>query len=1130
MASLAKDAIWDALDTFLQEMDRVGRPNLVHAVLLDGHKPTNKDLGQNPEEYVEDNLIWPILNILGIQFTKRPFQETGRHGVWPDFRIDNLQGKELIGENKAPNEFHSGEKEVADYLDRRSIGADYGIATDGLRWGLYHLNISGDVAQFRELDVVDLRPALVQLGSDQGILPENVDLYDETPDGAVKTFLDVFERDALLHRVTEQYPRWIREEQRKDVDAFFDLYIELLFGEGNEHTYQTCLVNEIQSPARGTEKEKRLFAISLVNRLLFTKFLEDVGVLDTEFLTKRVSDYEETGNKMAGNLYETQLKPIFYDLFNTKKGNRKDKYSGSWFKRVPYLNGGLFKPNINDERSYTVTDGILKKVVKDLIEGHQLREHFEDRRLDPAILGSVFEKTITYIENDYDQDIGAHYTPDDVTSIIVRNTLSKKAKDVFVDVFSSHAGGGEEVKGSIEDRSLEDILRRIEESEGWFGLPEALEEVEEQLLDLRMVDPSCGSGHFLTSLMAELYRLWESVYRGRNGGDAPSDEEKYKARKRIALTCIYGVDVDPIAVEIGRLRVWLKIIEDLDWKPEFGALPNIDLNILAGNSLVGLPLKESGRLPLWMDSIDELTKLRRQHKFDEAGRKQDIEELREKTIQPAANEAFLKQFEEKREWSGESSEEVEIFLDEIDPDLLFSVTTLFRIRNARDDYLTEPQKEYLDKWAATPYSRQARLNPDDLIEKIRVEEGVGREEALRQGQEWLSALEEEDLHVTTIERGVIEYDLSRSLGNPFHWPVLFPELTNGDSEDHSIHFDIIVGNPPYGNLVGPSEQFFLERYLTRNISDISAPFVERQLQLLDKEGYFGNITTARLVYKQDIPDFHEMLREKLIGGKMACFAKRPSKIFTGDKSAEVRCSVITGKKSENGSLNKLETSKFIRFNESDRDEKLRNIKYSQTEPYILTKSIGGEGSHRFEILPKVGEKEIRGTLEHWKGMDFQVREFTSEGGGNSLHIREGSDYWLCAMIDPLYQANNTGIMRFDSEVARSTTFLTVHSSMFYMFWMVYGDQFHLYKSMVSSFPIPSPSVLSRHESSIMAYRGRLWEGLKKAFDEDDEEFTMQPLKPLIDEVDNLLGKMMGMPLPLIEYSKRFQEKYRMQAD
>jgi len=849
MASPQEDEIRSTLSGFLTKMYQDGRPNLVHAVLLGDHKPTNSDLGQNPEEYLEDNLIWPILDTLGVNFIKRPYQDTGSHGVWPDFRINNLQGKDLIGENKAPNEFQSGVKEVSDYLDRRSIGADYGIATDGLRWGLYHLNISGDVAQLRDLDVVDLRPVLVETGRQQEMLPEDPDLYDQTSEEAIQEFLNIFERNALLHRVTEEYPRWIREEQRKDVDEFFDLYIELLFGKGTDYQYQTCLVNEIKSPKRGTEKEKRVFAISLMNRLLFTKFLEDVGVLDTEFLTMRVSDYEDAGEKMAGNLYETQLKPIFYDLFNTKSKNRKDKYNSSWFSRVPYLNGGLFKPHITDEQSYTVSDGILKRIVRDLIEGHQLREHFEDRRLDPAILGSVFEKTITYIENDYDQEIGAHYTPDDVTSIIVRNTLSKKAKDLFVDTFSSHAGGDREVKKSIEDRSLGDILRRIEEREGWFGLPEALQEAEEELLNLRMVDPSCGSGHFLTSLMAELYRLWESVYRGRNGGDDPDDEEKYRTRKRIALTCIYGVDVDPIAVEIGRLRIWLKIIEDLDWEPGFGALPNIDLNILSGNSLVGLPLKESGRLPLWMDSIDELTELRKEHKFDEAGRKRDIEELQEKTIQPAANEAFLKQFEQKREWSGSSSDEVRGFLEKIDPELLFSTASLFRIRNAQDDYLTDAQKQYLNEWNATPYSRQARLSPEDLLQKIRVDEGVDREEAVVQGKSWLTNLSQEGLEVTTIERRAVEYDLDRSVGTPFHWPVLFPELTNGQSGNHSIHFDIVVGNPPYGNLVGPSEEFFLERYSARGISDISAPFVERQLQLLDRNGYFGNITTARLVYK-----------------------------------------------------------------------------------------------------------------------------------------------------------------------------------------------------------------------------------------------------------------------------------------
>jgi len=1132
--STVGDRARKVLKDFLRQIDKDGRVNLVHDMLLKSHVPEGADIGRRPEEYVEDKLIWPLLDAFELDYEERPYKEGGLHPDWPDFEIKNIRERSPVGENKKPNKYLAGRKDINDYLDKRSIGAEYGIVTDGIEWGIYYLNISGDVANLRELGHVDLRPLLIKMASDEGMVPDDVGVSEDEADRRLEELCDTFQRTSLEQRLRMEYPKWVREAQKRDVEDFFDLYIELLFGEGGgRYSYQTCLVNEIQRPphleAGDSEgSQVRVFAISLMNRLLFTKFLEDTGVLKDGLLGERVRSYEENVEHITGNFYDSYLKPLFYNLFNTPKENRVGKHRKGWFEEVPYLNGGLFRPSIPDERAYSVTDGILKRIIVDLIEGSELREHHEDNRLDPAILGSVFEKTITYIENERNQkDIGAYYTPDDVTSVIVSETLSQKAKDVFVDIFTSHAGGGAGIEEKIRDKSLEEILRLIEKKgTGYYSDPEALEEAEERLLKLRMVDPACGSGHFLTSLMSELYRLWESVYRGKHPNQRPSNEEKYRIRQKIALNCVYGVDADPIAIEIAKLRIWLKIIEGVDWKPQYGALPNIDLNILAGNSLIGLPMKGSGQFPFWSDSVEQLTRLREEHKYNEEGRKRDIQELQDEVIQPQATSAFLNQFEEKREWKGSSTEDVERFLEELSVNDFKASVELIRVRNVNAKQLSQDQIEYLDNHGVKTHQNQAKIFPDDLIKQFMVNGKSGRSEAEAEALEWVRNLNERDLRATSVRRGPLEYDLGQVLSKPFHWPILFPELASEDGNGHEISFDVVVGNPPYGNLVGESETFFLERYESQDSSDIAAPFVERQLQLLDHGGYFGNITTAKLVYMSDIPGFHDMLRHQLENAQIACFAKRPMKVFSG---AEVRTAIITGRRSDGETASPLMTSDFIRFNESDRESRLRSISYKPADPHVLTDKIGGERSNSYALLPKVGNEKIESILSHWAKSPRQLKDFVvdEDQAESQLYYRRGNDYWLSAMVHPLYDATTIKELHFDTELQRNLAFLSVHSSLFYLYWMVYGDQFHLNKRMVRRFPAPSTQTIQDHEEKIEKKKDKLWTHVKQAFDSNVNQFKMQPVKPVLDEVDELLGEMHKLDDKLVEYAKGYQEEYRM---
>src|SRR3972149_10528110 len=108
------------------------------------------------------------------------------------------------------------------------------------------------------------------------------------------------------------------------------------------------------------------------------------------------------------------------------------------------------------------------------------------------------------------------------------------------------------------------------------------------------------------------------------------------------------------------------------------------------------------------------------------------------------------------------------------------------------------------------------------------------------------------------------------------------------------------------------EIFAIKNYITSDIREIAANFVEREIKLLVCGGYLGNITTLGLVYRGDISYFHDFIQNNTQKTKIACFERRPSQLF---KDAQIQVGmIISQKKIKDYNPSEIETSKFIRFN------------------------------------------------------------------------------------------------------------------------------------------------------------------------------------------------------------------------
>lgn len=338
----------------------------------------------------------------------------------------------------------------------------------------------------------------------------------------------------------------------------------------------TILINHLV--AEGYDKEdSKLFTSRLLGRLLFVWFLRKKHIIDESF------GYFDIDGKDSSDYYDESLKQLFFHTLNTPTNDpsRKDKVT-------PYLNGGLFEAHDNDwaDRKVTFPTGYFKSLFEHLEQYNfttdESSPEYEQVAIDPEMLGRVFESLLaTQLTETGEQARkakGAFYTPREIVSYMSRESLRQ-----YLYTKLDNPAWNDGVDKLLDTPDAEWELSHSNSKRNLWG--EANRNIVPQMVitaldELKILDPACGSGAFPMGMLQIILKTYERL---------ESRFDPYETKLRIIEENIYGVDIEPMAVEISRLRAWLSIVVDSNKKPsDFKPLPNLDFKFVVANSLIPL--------------------------------------------------------------------------------------------------------------------------------------------------------------------------------------------------------------------------------------------------------------------------------------------------------------------------------------------------------------------------------------------------------------------------------------------------------------------------------------------------------------------------------------------------------------
>jgi len=612
---------------------------------------------------------------------------------------------------------------------------------------------------------------------------------------------------------------------------------------------------QLKSEFKLKEIDSSDFAKKTLGQMAFLYFLQkkgwfgvapgqDWGTGVKNFLRKVFERREKYGE----NFFDDVLEPLFYEALAQDRGN-ESIYPKLNNCRMPFLNGGLFEPmngyswetthirlpdnlfsNKNKTKEGDIGDGIL-----DIFDRYNFTVNESDPlemevAVDPEMLGKVFENLLEIKDR---RSKGTFYTPREIVKYMCQESLIKYLDTSTNSLIPNHDIEFFIRKGSQIIQNDKAVISKGEDSEDLkFILPQSIVDqssvLDSLLKDIKICDPAVGSGAFPLGMLNEIIgaRLLLGIHLNTN-------PTSYDLKLHAISNSIYGVDIDPGAIEIAKLRLWLSlVVEENNPTP----LPNLDHKIMQGNSLVSKYaeielfdddyLKRTDSVKSEKQEIqDKLEAIQKEYlSLNSSGeltveRKQEIEKI------AITFQKKLKHLNQKLNDVGESAD-------------LFDDEKSKKIAQQKSKLLQKKIKYYV-----TVASKTEKENLKKEIDNLKWDL---IESALQEKNEINKLNEIKDLRKKNVK--------------PFFiWKLEFGNVFVDD-----LGFDVVIANPPY---VSHDEiEDYEKKYIKSNFesfqsfADLYCYFIELGVSLLKNNGILCSITSNSYLKA----DYGKSLRQFLI--------------------------------------------------------------------------------------------------------------------------------------------------------------------------------------------------------------------------------------------------------------------------
>ncbi|MBW1616823.1 MAG: class I SAM-dependent DNA methyltransferase [Deltaproteobacteria bacterium] len=592
-------------------------------------------------------------------------------------------------------------------------------------------------------------------------------------------------------------------------------------------------ISRLSEPDKfGNTQQERLFNIGLelsitwINRILFLKLLEAQLIA----YNKGDQSYAFCNIKKIKNYND--IDKLFFSAL-AKKTDARNEDIKQKFEKIPYLNSSLFEPteleqttlfisNLNGNKKIPIiSTTVLKNNKGDKLtgelsaltylfnfldaydfasEGAEAIQEENKTLINASVLGLIFEKINGYKD-------GSFFTPGFITMYMCRQTVRKTIIEKFNQVKKWNC------------KNLDDIYNKIENS------PEHRNKANQIINSIRICDPAVGSGHFLVSALNEIIAVKHNLeilqdsrgrrlkeynievendeliitdengklfeYHYKNKESRRVQETLFYEKQTIIENCLFGVDINPNSVKICRLRLWIELLKNAYYKQnrELETLPNIDINIKCGNSLVS-------RFAINAD----LSRALRKSKYNIDSYKIAV-----------ANYRNAESKEQKRG----AEKLIEDIKEDFRSEILSSDPKEKRLKKLNGDLLLEESKR--------KFFEMSKEDKEDFNKKVA---------KITEKKEKLEA------DIKAIKSNKI-------FQNAFEWRYEFPEVLNDNGSFKG--FDMVIGNPPYISLAKikkQSDYFSISGYQTYSKgADIYCLFYELAGRIIKANGYLTYITS-----------------------------------------------------------------------------------------------------------------------------------------------------------------------------------------------------------------------------------------------------------------------------------------------